>query len=86
MNTNMDTFSVTDLRHKTKEVLKNAANHKVVYLLRHAKTEAALVDIAYLQALQEAYEDYLDILEYDATIGLKRIPLTQHKNRLKKQR
>lgn len=79
MNTLNDTFSVTDLRHKTNEVLKNASKRGIVYLLRHSKKEAALVDINYLKALQEAHEDYLDVLEFDKTIGMKRISLTQHK-------
>lgn len=75
MDTSIVTFSVTDLRHKTKKVLKEAGERGYVFLLRHSKAEAALVDINYLAALQEAYEDYLDTLEFDKTIGLKRIPL-----------
>ena len=60
---------------KTKKVLKEAGEKGYVLLLRHSKAEAALVDINYLAALQEAYENYLDTLEFDKTIGLKRIPL-----------
>lgn len=78
MNTNLHTFSVTDLRHKTSRVLSEATKRGMVYLVSHSKPKAAVVDIAYFQALQEAYEDYLDILEYDRTISLKRIPLSQH--------
>lgn len=79
MNTNIVTFSVTDLRHKTAQVLKKVTSHGPVYLLRRSKLEAALVDPNYLATLEEAYEDYLDTLEFDQTIGLKRIPLLRHK-------
>ena len=78
MNTNMHTFSVTDLRHRTSHVLEEVTKHGMVYLLSHSKPKAAVVDIAYLQALQEAYEDYLDMLEYDRTVSLARVPLTKH--------
>lgn len=79
MNTNIDTFSVTDLRHKTSQILENLPEKGVVYIIRHAKKQAALVDIKYLTALQEAYEDYIDTIEYDKTIHQKRIPLSEHK-------
>ena len=81
MNTLNDTFSVTDLRHKTNAILKQAANQGIVYLLRHSKKEAAIIDIEYLKSLQEAYEDYLDILEFDRTIVQKRISLETHMKR-----
>jgi len=81
MDTNIDTFSVTDLRHKTSKVLKKAKEAGYVFLVRRSKTEAAMVDIALLKALQETYEDYLDILEFDKTVGLKRIPLKKHKKK-----
>ena len=79
MNTNLHTFSVTDLRHKTSHVLSEATKRGMVYLVSHSKPKAAVVDIAYLQALQEAYEGYLDILEYDRTKDLARVPLAKHK-------
>lgn len=79
MNTNIDTFSVTDLRHRTTKVLETLSEKGVVYLMRHAQKKAALVDIKYLTALQEAYEDYIDTIEYDKTIHQKRIPLSEHK-------
>lgn len=84
MNINNDTYSVTDLRHKTNEVLKQAAEQGFVYLIRHSKAEAALVDLKYLSALREVYEDFLDIAEFDKTISLKRIPLETHKKLHKK--
>ena len=81
----MSTFSVTDLRHNTLKVLKTARTEGIAYLLRHSKAEAALVDIDYLAALQEAYEDYLDILEAEKTIKLPRIPLKEHERRYQSQ-
>lgn len=83
MDTSMDTFSITDLRHKTLKILKQLNQKEIVYLFRRSKPEAALVSLNYLNALQEAYEDYLDILEYDRTIGLKRIPLGKHQQKTK---
>ena len=84
MNTSNVSFSVTDLRHKTAEVLEKTARDGYVYLLRRSKPEAAVVDIAYLTALQEAYEDYLDTLEFDRTVKLKKIPLELYKKKMKK--
>lgn len=78
MYTNIGTFSVTDLRHQTSNVLKMANEQGFVILLRNSKPEAAVVDIKYLDALREAYEDQLDTIEFDRTINLKRIPLDQH--------
>ena len=85
MDTNFNTYSVTDLRHKTNRILKDAAERGFVYLVRHSKTEAALVDVKYLNALREVYEDYLDTLEFDKTIKLKKIPLEKHKKARTKQ-
>ena len=82
MYTLNNTFSVTDLRQKTTKVLKEVKDIGFAYLLNRSKTEAALVDIDYLTALQEAYEDYLDTKEFDKTINLKRVPLSSHKKRL----
>lgn len=79
MNTSVATSTITDLRHKTNKVLLQAEEKGYVYLLRRSKLTAAIVDIKYLTALQEAYEDYLDTLEFDETIKLKRIPLVKTK-------
>jgi prevent-host-death family protein len=79
MNTSIATYSITDLRHKTSALLKEAGSRGYVYLVRRSKPTAAIVDLAYLAALQEAYEDYLDTLEFDATIGQKRLSLEEHK-------
>jgi len=84
MNTLISTFSVTDLRHRTNKVLQEANRKGYAYLLRRSKIEGAIVDLGYLTALQEAYEDYLDTLEFDATINLPRISLERYKKLLKK--
>ncbi|MEK9178409.1 MAG: hypothetical protein AAB801_01355 [Patescibacteria group bacterium] len=78
MYTSNNTFSVTDLRKKTVKVLKEAKNSGFVHLVNRSKTEAALVDIDYLRALQEAYEDMMDIKEYEETIRMKRIPFDKY--------
>lgn len=77
--TYMDISTITDLRHRTNKVLQKAEEKGYVYLVRRSKVEAAVVDVKYLNALQEAYEDYLDTLEFDNTVKLKRIPLTKEK-------
>lgn len=79
MDTSIDTFSVTELRHKTNQVLKEVDIKGVVYLVKRSKPTAAMVDIAYLRVLQDTYEDYLDTLEFDKTVTLKRVPLEKHK-------
>lgn len=84
MYTLNNTFSVTDLRQKTTKVLKEVKDTGFAYLVNRSKTEAALVDIDYLSALQEAYEDQMDVAEFDKTIGLKRIPLKTHKKKYSK--
>lgn len=77
MNTSILTSTITDLRHRTNKVLLKAEENSYIYLLRRSKPTVAIVDIKYLSALQEAYEDYLDTLEYDQTIKLKKIPLAK---------
>lgn len=77
MSTSIATSTITDLRHKTNKILMQAEEKGYVYLLKRSKPAAAVVDIKYLEALQEAYEDYLDTLEFDKTIKLKRIPFSK---------
>lgn len=81
MYTQNNTYSITDLRQKTSKVLKDAEEKGVIYVLYRSKVKAALVDAAYLEALQQSHEDYLDMLEFDQTIKLPRIPLAEHKKR-----
>lgn len=83
MDTPNSTFSVTDLRHKTSQVLQKAQDTGVVFVVQHSRIKAAVVDPDYLAALQKAHEDYLDVLEFDQTIDLPRITLEKHKSRLK---
>ena len=86
MDINVVTFSVSDLRHNTTKVLKETLDRGFAYLLRHSKPEFALVDINYLQSLREAHEDYLDMLEFDKTVNLKRIPFATHQKRFKESK
>lgn len=83
MDTNNDTFSITDLRHQTSNVLNAALARGYVVLMRNSRPHAAVVDINYLKALQEAHEEQLDIDEFDKTIALKRISLSQHKSKMR---
>ncbi len=80
MNTQTNTFSVTDLRHKTSQILQKVQDSGIVFVVQHSKIKAAVVDPEYLDALQKAQEDYLDILEFDQTIDLPRISLEKHKH------
>ena len=65
MNTYSDTYSITDLRQKTLEVLAATKQHGYVNLIKNSKKASVMVDPAMFLKLQEAYEDYLDGLEYD---------------------
>jgi len=82
MDTSNVTYSITDLRHKTSKVLKDALEKGYVNLIHRSKTKAAIVDIEYFKALQESYEDYLDTLEFDKAIKEKgRISLSEYKKK-----
>ncbi len=74
MHTNLNTYSVTDLRQKTSKILNEVSNYGSVNIMQNSKPKAVVISPQYLFALQEAYEDYLDILEFDETINLKRTP------------
>ncbi len=62
----MDTYSITDLRHKTSDVLAAAKQLGYVSVVKNSQKNAYVVDAKYFLALQEAYEDYLDMVEFDA--------------------
>lgn len=62
----MNTYSVTDLRHKTNDVLAAAKQMGYVSVVKNSQSNTYIVDAKYFQALQEAHEDYLDMLEFDA--------------------
>lgn len=65
MNTYSDTYSITDLRQKTLEVLAAAKHHGFVSLIKNSKKASIVVDPELFLKLQEAYEDYLDGQEFD---------------------
>ena len=74
----MNTYSITDLRQKTLDIVRSALNHGYVQIIHNSKPKVAVVDTEYLNALQAAYEDLLDIQEIAQTRHLKRIPLKKH--------
>ncbi|MBU1200777.1 type II toxin-antitoxin system Phd/YefM family antitoxin [Patescibacteria group bacterium] len=74
MYTNLNTYSVTDLRQKTSKILNEAEDNGFVNIVQNSKPKVVVVSPQYLFALQEAYEDYLDNIEFDETINLKRTP------------
>ena len=75
---------ITQARGKLGDLAKQAENGHYIILTKGGLPKAVLLNYAYHQALEESYQDYLDVLEYDQTIGLKRIPLSTHKrNRAK---
>ena len=80
------TLTVTDLRRKSAKVLKNLSEEKLFLLLQNSKPKGALVDLEYLRMLQEAYEDYLDVLEFDKTINEKTISWEKYKKESRKKR
>lgn len=84
MDTLSATFTVTDLRKKTKKVMKAAEESGYVHIFHRSRAKVSLIDSAYLKVLQSAYEDYLDTLEFDRTVNLKRIPLEIHRRKLHK--
>ena len=59
----MNTYSVTELRQKTSTVIKAALDKGYVHIIQNSKAKVAVVDSAYLTAMQEAYEDQMDIKE-----------------------
>lgn len=73
-----NSFSITDLRQKTLDVVKAAQAVGYVQIIHNSKAKVALVDSAYLAALQEAYEDQMDVKEFDRTIGLPTITLEKY--------
>ena len=61
----MITYSVTDLRHKTSDVISTALDKGYVHIIKNSKTPVAVVDSKYLSMLQEAFEDMMDIKTAD---------------------
>lgn len=77
----MDTFSITDLRQKTSQVLSSAKQHGYVSVVKNSQKDAYVVDADYFKAMLEAHDEYLDMMEFDAGVkSLKKgktIPLDQ---------
>jgi len=83
----MNTYSITDLRQKTLDVVNAAQAHGYVQIIHNSKAKVAVVDSQYLAALQEAYEDCLDTLEFDRTVDLPTITLDEYlKHRMAKDK
>ena len=79
------TLTVTDLRRKSAWALDNLNEEKLFLLLQNSKPKGALVDLEYLKMLQAAYEDYLDVLEFDKTINEKTISWKEYKKESRKK-
>ena len=79
------TLTVTDLRRKSAWALNNLNKEKLFLLLQNSKPKGALVDLEYLKMLQTAYEDYLDVLEFDKTINEKTISWKEYKKESRKK-
>ena len=79
------TLTVTDLRRKSAWALNNLNEEKLFLLLQNSKPKGALVDLEYLKMLQTAYEDYLDVLEFDKTINEKTISWKEYKKESRKK-
>ena len=74
-----NTTTVTELRRKSASILKTLADEKLLLLIQNSRPRGALVDLEYLKMLQEAYEDYLDILAFDQTISQPTVSWKKHK-------
>lgn len=60
----MNTVSVTDLRQDATNILNSIiTSQKPVYVIQNSKAKVVMLDAAYYLALQEAIEDYEDILD-----------------------
>lgn len=79
------TLTVTDLRRKSAWVLNNLNEEKLFLLLQNSKPKGALVDLEYLKMLQTAYEDYMDVLEFDKAINDKTTSWEKYKKQSKKK-
>lgn len=76
-----NTTTVTELRRKSANILKTLADEKLLLLIQNSKPKGALVDLDYLKMLQEAYEDYLDILTFDQALNKPTIGWEKHKKK-----
>jgi len=58
-----NTRSITDLREKALQTLKQANKQGLLYVFYRSKPRAVLVDINEFNSMQELIEDYLDFKE-----------------------
>ena len=75
------TVTITDLRRRSAQLLKDLPEEKLFLLMQNSQAKGAVVDLDYLKMLQQAYEDYLDMLTYDQTISESRVPWEEYKRR-----
>lgn len=62
----INTVSITDLKQKTADVIKNVrASGKPAAILQRSEVAAILVDPEYYQVLEEALEDLEDIRDIE---------------------
>lgn len=65
----MNTVSVTDLRQNATNILNNiVATQKPTYVIQNSQSKVVMLDTAYYLALQEALEDYEDIVDSQKAI------------------
>lgn len=74
----MITYSVTELRQKTSNVISTALAQGYVHIIQNSKTPVAIVDSKYLAILQEAYEDAIDIQIADKYVNEPTITLEEY--------
>ena len=59
----INTVSITDLKQNTSKVIKQVQDDgRSVVILQRSKAAAVLVDPAYFDSLEEAFEDRIDLL------------------------
>lgn len=78
--------TITELRRKSASILKGLSDEKLLLLIQNSKPKGALVDLEYLKMLQEAYEDYLDILTFDKAVSKTTISWKEYKKKSQKTR
>ena len=60
----MNTVSITDLRQDATKIIGGLElSGEPTYILQNSKARAVIVDVEYYEALQEALEDLMDVME-----------------------
>ena len=73
------TLSVSDLRQKTKSVLKTVVSKQQSFIiLQRSKPKAVLVDVDYFKALEEMLLDYTDSKEAEKAKKETKDPLKKY--------